>query len=357
MISNKFKYFYFKKYPQDFIVEEKLLQAPKGQGHVFYVMFEKKFTNTMDILKHLQKKLNLKRSQLWIGGLKDKDGITRQWISIYKRTLQSKGWKDKFLSELWKVARILKISWSDTLLKVWDIKGNLFFIRLRPKIQFTKQFKESVENVLEVIKIQWVPNYFGYQRFGKKYKNVKIWFDFLNGKKQLKDPFERQFKLQAVSSFLFNKYLDIRIEKGYLDKKLVWDIFLANQNVGKIFSDKILEKWKQKLLIAEDEKMISKLQEEIPTWPVVGYDILFSPFGTLPYELEMQTLEENKFNLDFLKVYEHVWVYGIRRPIKVYLQDLRYKRDKDDLLLMFELPSGSYASVVIAWMEKLLWEF
>ncbi|OQB41799.1 MAG: tRNA pseudouridine synthase D [candidate division CPR1 bacterium ADurb.Bin160] len=45
----------------------------------------------MDIIEHLCYELKLKRNDLGIAGLKDKNGITEQRISIYKKILNQIG--------------------------------------------------------------------------------------------------------------------------------------------------------------------------------------------------------------------------------------------------------------------------
>ena len=73
MIKNKDRFFFFKQFPWDFIVEEKLFSKPcTDKGHVFFVFFEKKYLNTMDVIHFLSKNLNLKRKHFGIAGLKDK---------------------------------------------------------------------------------------------------------------------------------------------------------------------------------------------------------------------------------------------------------------------------------------------
>jgi tRNA pseudouridine synthase D (truD) len=43
----------------------------------------------MDIISHLTSNLPLKREDIGIAGLKDKEGITRQRITIYKKKIKS----------------------------------------------------------------------------------------------------------------------------------------------------------------------------------------------------------------------------------------------------------------------------
>ncbi|MDR0369405.1 MAG: tRNA pseudouridine(13) synthase TruD [Candidatus Peribacteria bacterium] len=43
-------------------------------------------------------------------------------------------------------------------------------------------------------------------------------------------------------------------------------------------------------------------------------------------------------------------LWGIRRPLWVYVDDLEWRFEGDDLLLEFSLPTGSYATVVLAFV-------
>ena len=78
-------YFAFKDQYEDFIVEEKLDYTPNGIWDAWHLFIEKRGVNTMDIINHLISNLPLKREDIGIAGLKDKDGITRQRITIYKK--------------------------------------------------------------------------------------------------------------------------------------------------------------------------------------------------------------------------------------------------------------------------------
>jgi len=355
------EYFEFKKYPQDFIVEEKLWEMPSWQGHVFYVFFEKKNKNTFDILKFLWKSFNLKRKHFWIAWLKDKFWITRQWISIYKRTLKSRGWPDKFLKVLSKEVKILKVSWGEKLLKVWDNKWNLFFLRLRltkkaKEIKFNL-FKSAVEKALDSIKTKGFPNYFGIQRFWKKLTNPKIWKKLILWEKKIKDPLEAQFKVQAYASWLFNKYIDLRILKWLFDKFIDGDILTP-----------VLNK-KNPTFKLYFKKFNTGVEQYVPTWPLYWYNLVISgdfkekdgviikfTEVTEALRLELEVLKQEWLTINVLSVFKNFNVYWLRRAIKVYPTDLRYKWSKEnDLLIMFELPAWSYASVLVEYLDKLVW--
>ena len=56
--------FNFKQKSQDFIVEEILPFKLSGKGDAFYVYFEKRNHNTMDIIRHLTMNLGVSRMTL-----------------------------------------------------------------------------------------------------------------------------------------------------------------------------------------------------------------------------------------------------------------------------------------------------
>jgi len=100
--------FSFKQKSQDFIVEEKLPFALAGKGDAFFVFFEKRNINTMDVVEHLCSSLKISRLTLGIAGLKDKKAMARQWISIYQSALKRMGGEVVFVNCLAEVAKILK---------------------------------------------------------------------------------------------------------------------------------------------------------------------------------------------------------------------------------------------------------
>jgi tRNA pseudouridine13 synthase len=108
----------FKQQPEDFIVEELLPTPPSGKGEVFYVYFEKNNLTTMEVVEHLQRSLHLSREELGIAGLKDKAGITRQWITIFREVLTPRGGERAFLSALKELVTVLHTSRGEKPLRV-----------------------------------------------------------------------------------------------------------------------------------------------------------------------------------------------------------------------------------------------
>jgi len=278
----------------------------------------------MDILQHLMRRLRLKRNHLGIAGLKDKYGITRQWISIYKNTLARRGWPLKFLKALWEVANVLKYWRADELLKVGKNTGNLFFLRLR---NIDPGLKGKFEKALKKIAQEWFPNFFGVQRFGRWGENWKIGKKLIEGSysKNLPD-FEKQFKVQALSSRLFNQYLLARIRSFGED----WSKPLEG--------DLVDESW-------------------IVLGPVYWRDLPLPPQWSEAWKFEEQILKDF-FGKGFevLERFKDFGVFGIRRPILVVPKDLKRKWQGNDLLLMFELSRWSYATSLVEYLERLVRE-
>lgn len=372
--------------PQDFIVEEKLWELPKWAGPVFYVLFEKKNKTTFDVIFDLMKKFNFQRSNIWIAGLKDKVGITRQRLTIYKRYVEQAWWKQNILEAISKNAKVLRTWRSDKTLTMWSNRGNLFFIRLR---NFKKSKQWLLDWIFEKINIHWVPNYFGEQRFWAHGKNWLVWKDILLGKKNTSTHdkekiVEDKFRLQALASHVFNEYIGNRIYKWLFDKILPWDV-LYNELTDeyKIIKDWELrvENWSNFLDVKEQTIRTLPLEKEkfsesdslegfYPTWPIIGFNMLvwqnycYDKNWTIIFDslsdavkLELDTLRKIWLKYDDLFKFKKFDIFWLRRSIKIYPKDFRYKVDEKsgDLLLMFELPSWCYASVVVEYLDQLLW--
>ena len=276
--------FQFKSKPEDFIVKEELWFKPSGKWDAFFIRFQKKEINTMDIVQHLCYGMKLERKELGIAGLKDKNWITEQRISIYKKVLNRIWWEEKFLQVLWQKATILETARHNEPLAVWKNTGNYFKIRLEAKKEITSEIKEKIEMNIQKILKNWFPNCFWKQRFWKWYRNfyrAKEIFEnkvekilpphsrnaagelpegsdilatkippqwgggprsgsggkILNHpdnsfsdkrKHNEKDDFEIRFKLQAYASMYFNEYTIKRRQKWQIF--LWWDIMVNSNN-------------------------------------------------------------------------------------------------------------------------------
>ncbi len=395
--------FQFKTKPEDFIVKEELWFKPSGKWDVFFVRFQKKEINTMDIVHHLCYWMKLERKELGIAGLKDKNWITEQRISIYKKVLNRIWWEQKFLEVLWQKAIILETARHNEPLAIWKNVGNYFKIRLEAKKEITPETKEKIESNIQKILKNWFPNCFGKQRFGKGYRNFyrakeifeRILSPFLKGdgeargifknsypdesdcsfKKEHKskaDDFEIRFKLQAYASMYFNEYTIKRRQKWQIF--LWWDIMVNSNNYETkvwIYNEwkiwlfnyekcKAEFQWKNLIqpyyLSGEIIDITKDNQWRQPTWPMLGFNLLTPPLDTKARIKDNELLQETDFENIWIKTAKKYNIYWFRRPLWTKPKSLKYERNgNNDLILSFSLPTGSYATIflwtVLEWID------
>lgn len=362
--------FSFKQKSQDFIVEEELPFQLKHKWDAFFVYFEKRNLTTMEVVDFLCKKLNISRMTLGIAWLKDKDAITRQWISIYKSALSKLWWERAFLATLDEVTKILKTDWNDK--PIWmtsDIK-NRFYIRLRANKKLSQLERQSTDEIMSDLFESWVPNVFGNQRFGIEERNRKMWKQMLDWELKIKEKFEAKFKLQAYASRLFNQYVIIRTKKELelLDGDIVqveladekWvsqQLCIYNKKDNTI--QKIQEKWDWKdvistpKIISESTKYNIDMNADI-TGPVSGFDLLMPDIKTESWKIEKSFLDAHWLTKEKMKIFQDYKIFWIRRKLRSYPQNARYKFDWEDLLIEFSLWAWEYASVLIDALLKRL---
>lgn len=337
--------YWFKERFADFIVEEKIPQEWLANWPVTYYFIEKKNRTTEDIINYLVEELGFKRKDIWVVGLKDKVWITRQWFSFYKSDIQKFGWRYVLGDALKRVCRILKSHDGLHQLKIWDNVSNMFFLRLRynadPKD--AESYSKRAAAFLEEAKLKGFDNVFWSQRFWFNGRNFLTWQKLLEESKRIAHPqynFDQVFKVQAFGSHLFNEYIYKRQARWLFDKFLVGDVVIKRHSKEKDY------------IIIESEEQAQELaqsNEYVVTWPVFGYDLFTSHNipNNVPYELEQEVLKENWLSNEDLVYFQKFKINWLRRPIKQYLMDCQYKFKDNDLLIMFELWSGSYASVMV----------
>lgn len=320
-------YFQTKLRPEDFIVTEILAEEPDGYWDFHYILLEKKWLTTFLLLDLLIKDFALNKNMVGIAGLKDKHAITRQRISISKRDVAKNcGGINTLLAWMRKKGRVVTATYGDHMLKLGENAGNQFTIKLVPQKPITDKVKQAIEQILTELAKRGVPNYFGEQRFGHGGTNRKIGHELLAGtirniKWDKNTLAEKRFKVQAFASYVFNVYLEEREKKWLLYKTIPWDIFVKNTT--------------------------------IVTWPVPWDDLALAAQDAAT--LEQAVFAKAGLSQQLLHRFKPFGLYGIRRPILLFPQNLTYKRWAQAVLtLSFSLPSGAYATVLIDQLEKQL---
>jgi len=140
--------------PEDFQVEELTAIEPGKQGDHGFYRLEKRGWSTVDVLGGIRRIWRIEPHRINYGGLKDRHALTIQYLTILhgpKGNLENQGWRLKYLGQV------------PDAFSSKDIASNRFQITIRNRPPRTGN---EVQDTLEEIRTQGLPNYFDDQRFG-----------------------------------------------------------------------------------------------------------------------------------------------------------------------------------------------
>ena len=312
--------------PEDFSVEELALYEPSGGGSHAYAWVEKVGLTTRDLLRELQR-VGVPLANIGVAGLKDKVALTRQWLSVPRR-FEELAWGA--LDALEGVS-VLRASRHRNKLGMGHLRGNAFRIRVRG---VDPEALPRIEAVLARLAQLGLPNYFGPQRFGRFGRNAIDGYQVLQGGRVSGDRRLQRFLVSALQSQLFNAMLAERIELGLFRAVLGGD-WARKHDTGGTFevSDAALER------LRAEQGAISA------TLPLYGKKVRVA--AAEAGVLEERMLE--RFGLSWVKFRGR---HGDRRISRLLLLNARAQADSDGVVLEFELPKGSYATVLLRELLK-----
>ncbi len=295
-----------------------------GEGEHLFLFLEKKGVSTPQLAEHLAKALQLRPSEVSYAGLKDKTAVAQQLFCVpAKAEIQIAGLEVPAAKILWWKRHRNK-------LRTGHLRGNQFRIRIR-EVENVGAAKDLFERLLAT----GVPNYFGPQRFGAQDGNAE------RGKKLLQGSggagrFERKLYLSAYQSMLFNRALSARIERGAFGIALKGDV-MRRCDSGGLF------------LCREPEQEQSRMDrfEVSPAGPIFG-PRMFRPEEEVAAQ-EEKLLRDEGLTVDDFRAGKGE-AEGSRRAYRVCLAGAGIEEHGSDLWVSFELPKGSYATVVLREM-------
>jgi len=165
-----------RKFPEDFVVEEILLDGSKatvhepkyvssltGRGRYLICLLVKRNWDTILATRAIAKQLNMSQERIQIAGIKDANALTAQHISISRTT------PEQISSVKMKDIRLYPLRFSNDKIHSKMLLGNHFHIIIREIAHSSAEIEERIGNVQnELEDAGGVPNFFGYQRFGTK---------------------------------------------------------------------------------------------------------------------------------------------------------------------------------------------
>ncbi len=319
----------FKLVPEDFEVEELPAYQPSGEGEHLYLWVEKRGRDTREVVKALAAALGVDEGDVGVAGMKDRQAITRQLISLPARAeARLPEFSLEGVSVLWSRRHGNK-------LRTGHLRGNRFRLRLRG-VKDVGAARESFTRLAS----RGVPNYFGEQRFGREGDNADFGRLLVLGQRlpRRPDKFQRKLYLSAFQSRLFNRALVDRLRAGTFDTALLGDV-LRKEDSGGLFVCEAPE---------VDVPRVAAF-EVSPAGPLFGPKMTAAAHAVA--EAEAKLLADEGVTLDdFRRGGDET--QGGRRPYRVRLANASLEVEGEDVVLTFELPKGSYATEVLHELLK-----
>ena len=182
-----------RRHLEDFIVEELIpngggfrkvneLNLNRDEKGLFtHLVIRKEGIDTPETAHIIAQKLGISVDDIGYAGNKDKRAIAIQRMSVWKVT-SGDLWRK--LSKLKKI-QILTVYPARYGVKLGDLWGNQFRIRIQNIKTPKNQIFERIEHIKEEIRVVGVPNFFGPQRFGERFISHLVGKALLMG--QIKD--------------------------------------------------------------------------------------------------------------------------------------------------------------------------
>lgn len=334
---------HFAQNSKDFVVEEVPLYTASGAGDHLFVKVRKKGVSTWEMISDLSERLGVKVRDVGYAGLKDKQAMAIQTISLPAKYEQALAHFDHSNIKILETAR------HNNKLKMGHLKGNKFFIRLK-KVRSSDALK--LGEALKAIGEFGMPNFFGFQRFGRDGDNYKTARAFLDGDTKIRGKKMQTFLINALQSERFNAWLTKRLDISHL--------------IGGFKPNEIAKE------LGLDTKTVQTLKEQTHPFKLLEGDLLCHyPHGKL-FNAEDLTAESKRFSDKQIsptgllsgyrsahssgyafkieeQYFEDIPASGDRRYAWVFpeVESGRFVEEEGHYELSFYLPKGSYATALI----------
>lgn len=308
---------------EDFRVEEIPLITPLGEGTHLWLEIEKHNANTDWVARQLAVLAGVPGRDIGYAGMKDRRGVTSQWFSVALQEARNSAWQDWDIPD----AVILGASLHNRKLKRGALRGNRFRIVVRNLEGPAEMLEERLQNV----QAEGVPNYFGPQRFGHGGRNVSQGVHWLEHGGRLPRS-KKSIYISAVRSFLFNELVSRRIDLGSWNRIIDGDIASLDGSHSTFPCS------------MPDPELVRRCNEfDIhPSGPLPGR-------GSTVREGESAEIENGVMQpyQALISGLEKAGLNAARRPMRLVPGAMKWVFEEASLVLEFELASGGYATSVL----------
>jgi len=315
----------------DFAVEEIPAYAPSGSGEHRYVRLEKRGMTTRDAALAIARAAGVVEREVGYAGMKDKLGVTTQWLSLPAKSKEPETW------ELGEGLRVLETSLHQNKLRTGHLRGNRFRIGL---VGTAPGGAERVRAIVSRLSERGQVNYFGPQRFGREGRNLVDAVEFLTGQRRLprgRERFLTKLYASVVQAEVFNRYATRRATLG-IDRLLAGEVVrLAGAGASFVVES------------AEREQPRLTARDLCLTGPMPGPKMRAATGDALALESEVLT-ELGLTSEALAELARHA--PGTRRDLLASPEHANVSEAGDRVVLEFELPAGSYATVLIRELTR-----
>jgi len=310
--------------PEDFIVKEDLGYEPEGEGEHHYLYIRKRGENTDWVARQLANFCQVSPRDVAYAGKKDRHALTEQWFSVHlpgsRRVLNWALFGGDSI-------QVLKASKHKRKIKLGNLRGNRFAIRLRELTQQT-EFASRLEHIKN-----GVPNYFGEQRFGQEGGNLVKGLQMLNGELDERQRVKRGLYISAVRSQLFNTVVAARLNGSGLRAPLQGDVLIEP------YTQKC-EHWDR---LSDSQTRRFEANQSVLSAPLWGKGELYTQDEARIFEQSVLT--------PYQAVCDQLASLGLRQERRAALlvpQRVAVHNEADgQWVIEFDLPSGCFATSVL----------
>jgi tRNA pseudouridine13 synthase len=311
--------------PEDFIVCEQLGFEPSGDGEHAFLHLQKRKLNSMELLQRVSELSAVPPRDIGISGLKDRNAVTRQWVSVGLAGRTEPDWR---ALESPGDVQVLEVARHRRKLRRGVHRANRFTLVLRE----LSGDRAALEQRLQLLRDEGVPNYFGEQRFGRGGSTLEQARRWMSGGRRLSRA-KRSLYLSALRSYLFNTLLAARVVAGDWNKVLNGDVCIL-QGTRSLFTCELAD---------EDIAGRASRGDIHPGLPLWGRGP--SPAGPERAAQQAQCLADH---IDMCEFLEEVGMELSWRPARMLADDFCWQFcDDGSLQLDFSLGAGSYATALL----------
>jgi len=352
---------------EDFVVEEIPKEMPPGDEYTLFWM-EKFNWDTHKAVKEIAKRLHVSFKRIGFAGTKDRRAVTKQRLSIWK--IEPKKLEQIKIKDI----KLYGFEKSSERINLGDLKGNKFIVTIRDVDLSDNEIKKRLSDIFSELE-KGIPNIYGYQRFGEIREVTH-----LVGKAMLKGNFQEAVKIYLTQYFenekedskearkllrdnwgkegFKNALQMFPIRLRYERSMLEYLYRLPNDYAGSL---RRLPKKLRKMFINAFQayiwnKTVENLEHKQQKIPLVGCDTKLDEKNPIHKRIKMLLEEENITQKNFLmESMPELKTTGSERDFLLMPKDLKlleiaddeFNENKKKVKISFELPPGSYATVVL----------